>query len=107
MSKRLASHYDDEAIAPSDVIDGYLRLLTRIITIAALDLERVDGCDGEFSDEKHRSLCNKMGFKNGREELESFFMSEWFEHISEELNKTPDKARINLGLIKGETSLDF
>lgn len=85
-------------MVPHDIIHGYRRLLTRIITIAAKDLDSLNESGQDYTDDKHRALCGKLGFESGREELETFFFSPWFEQISDELNCRPYKAWENLGL---------
>ena len=40
----------------------------------------------EFCDRSHVKVCKIESFRNGQEELEEFFESEWLEQICDELS---------------------
>lgn len=103
----MLQRHDNEPINdpdPVDVVDGYKRLLIRIVTIAAADLACIETTGRRFSDGKHRTFCDRLGHKNGKDELESFFFSGWFEYICDALDLEPERALSNLNLTDDETS---
>ena len=60
------------------------KLIGDIVYHAIKDAEALQNSRRAYADDDHRAMCNAMGYRTGREELEDFFSSPWFFRICDE-----------------------
>ena len=96
---------DLETPDSQDIYSPTIRLIASILKVAKDDWYELAECPkiittrGKiYVDKEHKSICDKSNFESGREELLTFFYSEWFEKICDEIGFSPEKTRAIIGI---------